>query len=58
MVFSTSSQAHRSGPRGLVLALLALALVLGDTLLVSPPAQAQRIAPSFFGMHDPAAGSG
>lgn len=45
-----SLPAHRSGLRALVLGLVPL-LVTG-TLLVSAPAQAQRVTPSFFGMHD------
>ncbi|MDI6910891.1 hypothetical protein [Nocardioides sp.] len=40
----------RSGLRALVLGLVPLLMI--GTLLVSSPAQAQRVSPSFFGMHD------
>lgn len=45
-----SSLVHRSGLRALVLALVPLLMV--GTVLTAGPAQAQRVAPDFFGMHD------
>src|SRR4051794_12283972 len=42
--------------RGLVLGLIPLVMI--GTVLASAPAQAQRVAPSFFGMHDATIASG
>lgn len=52
-----SLTAHRAAFRALTALGLVPALLLG-TLLVSPPAQAQRIKPVFFGMHDSRVASG
>ncbi|CAI9403322.1 hypothetical protein HIDPHFAB_03957 [Nocardioides sp. T2.26MG-1] len=45
-----SLPAHRSGLRAVLLGLIPLLMV--GASLVSAPAQAQRVSPDFFGMHD------